>query len=110
MQEANITEKSKINVNIATAWGVIVAVVSATIYMTIMITDIRYKIERLYLDNQRMQIEMVDQIRSVSDAQKQFVLKTKLEDLLILTEKNRRQMTVDEEMTYRRFIRDMLGN
>lgn len=104
----NITEKTKVNVNLATAWGVIVSVISATIWITMMVSDMRYKIEKLYIDNQRHQTEMVERIAGVANAQKRYAVKSSVEDLIILMEKRKVNLTLDEELAYRRLVRDAL--
>lgn len=79
----SISDKTKISLPIGIAWSVVLSTVAASVWITTLILNLQYKIETLYVGNQREHHEIVEKLAVVEKKTSNTVSKAELENVML---------------------------
>ena len=114
--EINLKEDATIRMSLKGIWWIITTVfVAATILVTSTL-NLNYKIEKLSAQTTQQHETVLLKLNQIDMNQKLFVLKQSFEEIMIMSVRYHddhnsviNKMTVDQEIEYRRKIRELLN-
>jgi hypothetical protein len=111
-----LKEDSTIKMTVKGLWWIISSVVLAAVIITTANYNLNYKIEKLSIETTKQHETVLIKLNQIDMNQKLFVLKQSFEEIMILSVKYHddhysvtNRMTLDEEIEYRRKIREILN-
>jgi len=111
-----LKEDSTIKMTVKGLWWIISSVVLAAVIITTANFNLNYKIEKLSIETTKQHETVLFKLSQIDMTQKMFVLKNNFEEIMIMGIRHHddkhcvtNKMTVDEEIEYRRKIREILN-
>jgi hypothetical protein len=114
--EINLKEDATIRMSLKGIWWIITTVFIAAVILVTTNASLNYKIERLSIQTTQQHETVIMKLNQMELTQRLYVLKQSFEEIMIMGIRYHddhnfvtNKMTVDEEIEYRRKIREILN-